>query len=57
VGGNLETAAVYHFLQVTNSLDSLEVIGGNASTTSGARTTSQVSLDFLSSLAKSYSSI
>ena len=57
MGGNLETAAVYHFLQVTNSLDSLEVIAGNGYTTSGARTTSQVSVDFLSSLAESYSSI
>jgi len=34
VGGNLETAAIYHFLLVTNSLDSLEVLGGDATTTS-----------------------
>jgi len=29
VGGNLETAAIYLFLQVTNSLDSLEMLGGS----------------------------
>ena len=35
VGGNLETAAVYHLLQVTRSLDSLEIVGGEGSTISG----------------------
>ena len=57
MGENLETAAIYHFFQVTRSLDSLEVIGGNVSTNSGARTTSQVSVDFLLRLAESHSSI
>ena len=57
VGGNLETAAVYHFLQVIRSLDSLEVVGRSATTTSGAMSASQLSVDFLSSLAESYSSI
>jgi len=57
VGGNLETAAIYHFLLVTKSPDSLEVAGGNAFTTSGARRTSEISVSFLSSLTESDSSI
>jgi len=56
VGENLETAAVYYFLLVTNSLDSLEVMDGSAFTTYGASSTAEVSVDFLSSLSESNSS-
>jgi len=57
VGEKLETAAVYHFFQVTRSLDSLEVLGGGAIATLGALSTCQVSVDFLSNLAGSYPSL
>jgi len=42
--------AVYHFFRVAQSLDSLEVIGGAAVTTSGGPASSGISIDCLSSL-------
>jgi len=57
VGGNLETTAVYHFLQVTNSLDSLEIALGSAEIVSGVESDADVTTECLSGLSSSYSSI
>jgi len=57
VGGNVETTAVHHFLQFTNSLDSLEIAMGAAITISGDDSIAKMSVDCLSSLSNSYSSI
>jgi len=57
VGNNLETTAIHHFLEVTASLESLEVNGGAAVTTSGNKAMLQISTDCLSSLSSFYGSI
>ena len=57
MGGNLETTAVYHFLQVTNSLDSLEIALGSAEIVSGVESDADVTTECLSGLSSSYSSI
>jgi len=56
VGSNTETTAVYHFLRVTQSLDSLEVLGTMGYTTSGESSHATISPDFLSSLSSSSNS-
>lgn len=56
-GRDLETLAYSTFLQVTNNLDSLEIVGGSAYTRSGANVESKVGLEVISSLFNSFSSI
>jgi len=57
VGRNLETTAVYHFLKVTDSLDSLELALGDGLTVSGVESRADVTTDCLSSLSNSHSLI
>lgn len=57
VGHNLETETNYHFLQVAESLDSLEVLVGSGVTTSGNRAGSNIAVDVLSSLSSSDSTM
>jgi len=56
-GGNLETTAVYQFLQVTDSLDSIEIAFRGAITVSRVMSDADVTTECLSSLFNSYSSI
>ena len=57
MGRNLETTAVYHFLKVTDSLDSLELALGDGLTVSGVESRADVTTDCLSSLSNSHSLI
>jgi len=57
VGGNLETTACYHILKVTNSLDPLELVIGDAFISSGEVSGADVTTECLSSLSNSCSSI